>query len=103
MHHSDRGSTYASGDYPTALDAHEIDCSMSRNGDCWDNAVAESFFASLKREMEEIETFESRAQATASIAEYIEQFYNLQRRHSTIGYYSPIEFELMHRPGKRSA
>jgi putative transposase len=103
VHHSDRGSTYASGDYRSALDAHEMDCSMSRKGDCWDNAVAESFFASLKREVEQIETFESRAQATASIAEYIEQFYNLQRRHSTIGYYSPIEFELMHRSGKRTA
>jgi transposase InsO family protein len=69
---------------------------MCRKGDCWDNAVAESFFASLKREVEDIDHQESHAQATATIANYIDQFYNLQRRHSTIGYRSPIEFELIH-------
>lgn len=103
VHHSDRGSTYASGDYRRALDAQAIECSMSRKGDCWDNAVAESFFASLKREVEEIESFESRAQAHATIAEYIDTFYNLQRRHSTIGYCSPIEFELIHQIEMRAA
>lgn len=96
VHHSDRGSTYASGDYRKVLKANKIKCSMSRKGDCWDNAVAESFFASLKREVEEIERFESRAQATATIGDYIDNFYNLQRRHSTINYKSPIEFELMY-------
>jgi putative transposase len=95
IHHSDRGSTYASGDYRSALEAHGIQCSMSRKGDCWDNAVAESFFASLKREVVEIEDLESHAQANAILADYIDRFYNLQRRHSTIGYRSPREFELM--------
>lgn len=96
VHHSDRGSTYASGDYRKALDSRGIECSMSRQGDCWDNAVAESFFASMKREMENIDDFESWAGATLSIREYIDDFYNFQRRHSTIGYNSPVEFELMH-------
>lgn len=96
VHHSDRGSTYASGDYRKALEDRGIECSMSRQGDCWDNAVAESFFASMKREMENIDDLESWAGATLSIGEYIDDFYNFQRRHSTIGYNSPVEFELMH-------
>jgi transposase InsO family protein len=96
VHHSDRGSTYASGDYRKALKARGIECSMSRKGDCWDNAVAESFFASLKREMDGIDDLQSRAAATISIGQYIDGFYNLQRRHSTINYTSPIEFELIH-------
>jgi transposase InsO family protein len=96
VHHSDRGSTYASGDYRTALEARGIQCSMSRKGDCWDNAVAESFFASMKREMDNIDNLESLAGAALSIGEYIDGFYNFQRRHSTIGYNSPVEFELIH-------
>ena len=96
VHHSDRGSTYASSDYRRALEARGIECSMSRSGDCWDNAVAESFFSSLKRELEEIDDLESWAGATHYIAEYIDGFYNLQRRHSAINYNSPIEFELIH-------
>jgi putative transposase len=96
VHHSDRGSTYASTDYRKALEARGIECSMSRKGDCWDNAVAESFFSSLKRELEGIDDLESRAGATASIGEYIDEFYNLQRRHSAINYASPVEFELIH-------
>ena len=96
VHHSDRGSTYASGDYRKALDARGIECSMSRKGDCWDNAVAESFFATLKRELEGIEAMESRTAATISIGEYIDGFYNLERRHSAINYNSPVEFELIH-------
>lgn len=96
VHHSDRGSTYASGDYRRALDAYGLQCSMSRKGDCWDNAVAESFFASLKREVAELDHLESRAQGTAVIGEYIDRFYNLTRRHSTIAYMSPVEFELMY-------
>jgi transposase InsO family protein len=95
VHHSDRGSTYASTDYRKALEDRGIECSMSRTGDCWDNAVAESFFASLKRELEEIDDLESRAQATALVDEYIDGFYNVQRRHSAIDYKSPIEFELI--------
>ena len=96
VHHSDRGSTYASGDYRKALDARGLECSMSRKGDCWDNAVAESFFSTLKRELEGIDDFESRAGATLSIGDYIDGFYNIQRRHSAINYTSPIEFELIH-------
>jgi putative transposase len=103
VHHSDRGSTYASGDYRSALQAHGIECSMSRKGDCWDNAVAESFFASLKREVEEIENLESHAHANLVLADYIDKFYNLQRRHSTIGYRSPTEFELMNCKESRAA
>ncbi len=103
VHHSDRGSTYASSDYRDALDAHGLECSMSRKGDCWDNAVAESFFASLKREVEEIDQVGSRAQGNALIGEYIDRFYNLQRRHSTIAYRSPVEFELMYYVQSRAA
>jgi putative transposase len=96
VHHSDRGSTYASRDYRRALRSRGIRCSMSRKGDCWDNAVAESFFATLKREMEEIDNLESWAAANLSIGEYIDGFYNPRRRHSALNYSSPIEFELMH-------
>jgi putative transposase len=103
VHHSDRGSTYASGDYRKALDAHQIECSMSRRGDCWDNAVSESFFASLKREVEEIDRLEGRVQATTIVGEYIDRFYNLQRRHSTIAYKSPVEFELMYYSDSQAA
>jgi putative transposase len=95
IHHSDRGSTYASGDYRKALRARGIRSSMSRKGDCFDNAVAESFFASLKREVVELDMLASHEQGTAIIADYIDTFYNLRRRHSTIGYKSPIEFELI--------
>jgi putative transposase len=95
VHHSDRGSTYAADDYQQALTARGFECSMSRKGDCWDNAVAESFFATLKREMEDIDHLESRASATLAVGEYIDGFYNIQRRHSAIGYNSPIEFELL--------
>jgi putative transposase len=96
VHHSDRGSTYASSDYRKALDARGLECSMSRKGDCWDNAVAESFFSTLKRELEGIDDFESRAGAALSIGDYIDGFYNIQRRHSAINYTSPVEFELIH-------
>jgi len=96
VHHSDRGSTYASTDYRDALESRGIECSMSRRGDCWDNAVAESFFATLKREMENSDNLESREVGTLSIREYIDGFYNFQRRHSAIDYNSPVEFELIH-------
>lgn len=103
IHHSDRGSTYASADYRKALEDGTIECSMSGKGDCWDNAVAESFFASLKREVENIENMESRAAATLAIRDYIEDFYNPRRRHSSIDYKSPIEFELIHSSSKKAA
>jgi transposase InsO family protein len=102
VHHSDRGSTYASSDYRSALEARGIEASMSRKGDCWDNAVAESFFSTIKRELEGIDDFESRVGATLSIGDYIDGFYNLQRRHSAINYTSPVEFELIH-SAKRAA
>jgi transposase InsO family protein len=96
VHHTDRGSTYASKAYRKALKSRGIRCSMSRKGDCWDNAVAESFFATLKREMEDIDRLEGWVSANLSIGEYIDGFYNTKRRHSALNYNSPIKFELMH-------
>ena len=92
--HSDRGSQYCSNDFQRLLKTHGIRSSMSRKGDCWDNAVAESFFGTLKLELVFWETYETRAQAKGSIIEYIEMFYNSQRRHSYLGYLSPMEFEV---------
>lgn len=94
IHHSDRGSPYASEDYRRALAARGILASMSRTGDCWDNAVAESFFATIKAELIQSTPYDTRSSATESIGEYIDNFYNPQRRHSYLGYVSPIEFEL---------
>ena len=94
VHHTDRGSPYASEDYRTALAQRGIVASMSRTGDCYDNAVAESFFATLKAEHVDYEDFATRAVGTASIGDYVESFYNTARRHSHLGYVSPIEFEL---------
>ena len=91
--HSDRGSQYASEHYQRLLAQHGITCSMSRKGDCWDNAPVESFFASLKKELIHGVDFATRAEARAVVFEYIEVFYNRQRRHSTLGYVSPAEFE----------
>ena len=91
--HSDRGSQYASEHYQRLLARHGIDCSMSGVGQCWDNAPMESFFASLKKELVHHEDYQSRAQAKASIFEYIETFYNPKRRHSSLGYLSPAEYE----------
>jgi putative transposase len=91
--HSDRGSQYASEHYQRLLAEHGITCSMSRRADCWDNAPMESLFASLKKELTHHEDYETRAQARASIVEYIEVFYNRQRRHSALGYQSPVAFE----------
>lgn len=95
IHHSDRGSPYASADYRAALDAAGVIASMSRTGDCWDNAVAESFFATIKAELIEERRFATRAEATAAIGDYVENFYNTSRRHSHLGYVSPIECELI--------
>ena len=93
IHHSDRGIQYASGDYQKLLSEHGITCSMSRKGDCWDNAVAESFFSTLKAELVYRNDYVSRSQARASIFDYIEAFYNGRRRHSALGYVSPVEHE----------
>ena len=91
--HSDRGSQYASEHYQLLLGKHGITCSMSRRADCWDNAPMESFFASLKKELVHGVDFATRAQARAAVVEYIEVFYNTQRRHSSLGYVSPAEYE----------
>jgi putative transposase len=93
LHHSDRGSQYASGDYQDVLAAAGIVCSMSRRGNCWDNAVAESFFATVKVELVHDAAWETRAAARSALFEYIEIFYNGQRRHSSLGYLSPRAFE----------
>lgn len=93
IHHSDRGSQYASADYRAALDAEGMVCSMSRKGNCWDNAVAESFFATLKTELVYLTKFKTREEAKRAIFEFIESFYNHRRRHSAIGYVSPVDFE----------
>jgi putative transposase len=91
--HSDRGSQYASEHYQRLLAKHGIACSMSRRADCWDNAPMESFFASLKKELVHDADFATRAEARAALFEYIEVFYNGQRRHSSLGYVSPVEYE----------
>ncbi len=93
LHHSDRGSQYASADYRRALDRQGIVCSMSRRGNCWDNAVAESFFATLKIELARDATWPTRAHAQQDVFDYLERFYNGQRRHSALGYRSPLTFE----------
>lgn len=95
MFHSDRGVQYASGDFQRDLANHGITCSMSRKGNCWDNAVVESFFNSLKQEWLHHRQFKTRSEARQSIFEYIEGFYNRHRLHSTLGYKSPIEYETM--------
>lgn len=96
--HSDRGSQYASEHYQSVLSKHEIKCSMSRVGNCYDNAPMESFWASLKKELVYQEWFETIESAKASLFEYIEVFYNRQRRHSSLGYCSPAEFEHINHP-----
>lgn len=93
VHHSDRGSQYASHAFRDDLRRFDIVCSMSRRGNCWDNAVPESFFATLKGELVDHEDYLTREEATASIGEYIEVFYNCARRHSALGYVSPVAFE----------
>jgi transposase InsO family protein len=91
--HTDRGSQYASDHYQRLLKKHGIECSMSGVGQCWDNAPMESFFASLKKELVHHEDYATRAEARASIFEYIEVFYNTQRLHSSLGYVSPAAYE----------
>lgn len=91
--HSDRGVQYASEHYQTLLRKHAITCSMSRKGNCWDNAPMESFFATLKKELVHHEQYRTRDAARQSLFEYIEIFYNRVRRHSSLGYQSPSQFE----------
>lgn len=91
--HSDQGSTYASSDYQGLLEEHELVCSMSRKGECLDNAVAESIFGTLKTELTDHEDYRTKAQARQSLFEYIEVFYNRQRRHSFLDYMTPVGYE----------
>jgi putative transposase len=93
VHHSDRGSQYAATRYQQVLTMHGLTPSMSRRGNCWDNACVESFFGTLKRELVYHRHYATRNEATQDIFEYIEVFYNRKRRHSTLGYDSPAEYE----------
>jgi len=93
IYHSDRGVQYASNDFRSLLAQHGCIGSMSKKGDCWDNAVAESFFHTLKVELIRKETFRTREEARQAIFEYIEIYYNRKRAHSTLGYLSPFEYE----------
>ena len=93
IHHSDRGVQYLSDDFQDLLKKHGITCSMSDKGSCYDNAVVESFFATLKRERIKRKNYRTRDQARADVFDYIERFYNRKRRHGTIGNISPVEFE----------
>ncbi len=91
--HSDRGSQYQADDYHKLLKLHQLDCSMSRVGNCWDNAVIESFFHTLKTELTNHKRYATTEEAKRDVFEYIEVFYNQRRRHSYLGYLSPFEYE----------
>ena len=93
LHHSDRGCQYASAEYRRLLAAHGLEASMSRAGNCYDNAAMESFWSTLKSELVQRHRFATRAAAHTAIFEYIEVFYNRQRLHSALGYHSPVDFE----------
>jgi len=93
LHHSDRGSQYASHDYQALLTKHQMQVSMSRKGNCYDNAPMESFFGTLKTELVHHRLYATRAEAKTDIFEYIEVFYNRSRRHSALAYQSPVAFE----------
>lgn len=99
LHHSDRGSQYASHDYQAQLRAAQIQVSMSRTGNCYDNALMESFWATLKVELTDDKTYASHTAAKQDIFQYIEGFYNQRRRHSALGYLSPTEFERRYSAG----
>jgi putative transposase len=94
LHHSDRGSPYGSRDYIKALEAIGAVRSMSRTGDCWDNAVSESFFSTLEYECVQGQVFADTSHATHVVGSYIDSFYNAERLHSTLGFMSPVEYEL---------
>ena len=93
IHHSDRGVQYLSDDFQALLKVNDITCSMSDKGSCYDNAVVESFFASLKRERTKRRNYRTRDQARADVFDYIERFYNRKRRHGYVGNISPVQFE----------
>jgi putative transposase len=93
MHHSDRGSQYTSEQFQRLMSEHGVACSMSRAGNCWDNAATESFFSSLKTERTARKTYRTRDEAKADVFDYVERWYNPRRRRSTLGYLSPIAFE----------
>jgi putative transposase len=93
IHHSDRGPQYTSDDFRELLNTHGIECSMSGRGSCYDNAPVESFFSLLKRERIRRQTYATREEAKADVFDYIERFYNRWRRHATLGYVSPVEYE----------
>ena len=93
LHHSDRGSQYTSEQFQRLMADQGVACSMSRAGNCWDNAAMESFFSSLKTERTARKTYRTRDEAKADVFDYIERFYNPRRRHSTLGYLSPVAFE----------
>ena len=94
LHHSDRGSQYTSEQFQRLMADHGVVCSMSRSGNVWDNAAMESFFSSLKTERTACKLYRTRDEAKADVFDYIERFYNAKRRHSTIGYMSPMDFEM---------
>ena len=96
IHHSDRGVQYASGNFQKLLDDNNAICSMSRKGNCWDNACVESFFGSLKNEWVKGKIYETFDAAKKDIFNYIEMFYNRKRRHASLGYVSPVVYEEMH-------
>lgn len=100
VHHSDRGSQYASAEYRARLASAGVRCSMSRRGDCYDNAVVESFFGTLKIELVHDRHYQTRAEARLDIFEYVEVFYNQERRHSTLGYLSPAQYEARYAAAK---
>ena len=93
LHHSDRGVQYASHQYQRGLQESAMICSMSAKGECYDNAVVESFFGSLKTELIYLTRFKTRNEARSAIFDYIEIFYNRQRLHSTLGFLSPVDYE----------
>jgi putative transposase len=93
IHHSDQGWPYSSAAYQAVLQRHRMIASMSRRGNCYDKAVAESFFSSLKNELIHHSTFRTRHEARTAIFEYIEVFYNRQRRHQALDFISPIDYE----------
>ena len=93
IHHSDRGVQYAATAYRALLRAHHAESSMSRRGNCWDNAVVESFFATLKTELVHRVSWATRIAAQQDLARYIDQWYNQQRRHAALGYRTPVQYE----------
>ena len=93
LYHSDQGSQYTSDQFQRLLGELGITCSMSRSGNCWDNSAMESFFKTLKTERTDRKVYRNRAEAKADVFDYIERFYNPRRRHSTLGYISPMQFE----------